>query len=202
MSGMPGREPAFTDLHQRVAGLNQDLEPVVRIRMHGRLGVPCPPREHSGHHGCDHLQQIGGVQRRPRNPPQVELVWCPNVHAVDRVTAPHHPRTHQQRVAAERRPEVGQCIRHDRGHVSAQETARLDVPAVARIARGTIRRIPEAVVVVVDRQYGPAAIEQRPNAPSSAKRRGDIGYQQLQRVHPRGGVGQVAECECLGQSRG
>src|SRR5262245_57988623 len=86
-----------------------------------------------------------------RDSPQVELMRFTDMQSIDRIASVRKSRTREQHiVVARRRDHLQRTRNHGRG-LSAKEQLLSDVARVSRIARGSIGRIVEIVVIVRDR---------------------------------------------------
>ena len=142
----------------------------------------------------DHLLEIVDPQRLPApDPPQVELVRRPGVEPIDRVAPVHETRTRDQDVIQSFSGETLEDGRDHRGRHRPQQQPLAHVARVPRVARRTVGRIVQAIVVVFDRDHGIGAVCDQRAPPTIHQGSGDRADQELKRVRPQGRVGQVTE---------
>ena len=155
-----------------------------------RSGTPGQQRRRDA---LDHRDQVVARERPPRDPPQIELVRLADVQAIDRVAPVGQAGARHNNVFVARRRDHAQRARNHRGRLRPQQQLRRQVARVARVARRTVGRVAEIIVVVGDRNERRRAMHDDRTIPRGAQGIERVLHEQLHRMRAERCVGQIAQ---------
>ncbi len=186
-------EAAFPHLDPFLSVADVDLAALQRVGMGTRRPPPRTSRNERTEEEMDHLIQLCVADAPPGDAPQVQLMGRTGVEAVDGIAPIGNAGAHQEDVVGRVVGEHGESRGDHGAGMAAEHVAVIDVAGVAGGTGDVCRRVPEPVVVVVQRDYPRAAFAADVALPRLRKLVDGNVDEHLNAMAARFGLGQVSQ---------